>query len=130
MRRSFLYILIFSFLAAITFMIGRSFRVSKVPHGTKFSCNTCHTSGGGTPLNPFGKDVETRVQPNGGESFWNSELADLDSDGDGFTNGEELQDPDGLWAEGSAMPGDAALVTNPGNPDDFPTSVDWANSKF
>ena len=115
------------FLASITLMIGRSFRVSKVPYGSKYSCNTCHTNGGGTPRNSFGLDVESRVTPNGTEVFWGPELAALDSDGDGFTNGEELQDPDGLWSEGSPNPGDPALVTHPGNPNDFPTLVEFVN---
>ena len=52
--------------------------------------------------------------------FWGPELAALDSDGDGFTNGEELGDPDGTWQEGDAAPGDAADITHPGNPDSHP----------
>lgn len=129
MKKPFLYISIVFFLASITFIIGESFRISKVPNGSKFSCNTCHTNGGGSSRNPFGLDVEARVTPGGHESFWGPELAALDSDGDGFTNGEELQDPDGLWSEGSPNPGDVALVTHPGNPDDFPTSVQLVDSK-
>lgn len=110
-------------LSSALFLIGRSFRVSKVPHGNKFSCNTCHTNGGGSPRNAFGLAVEARVSPNGSESFWTPELAALDSDGDGFTNGEELQDPNGVWNEGSANPGDVSLVTNPGNASSVPTSI-------
>jgi len=127
MKKSIFYISMIFFLASITLMIGRSFRVSKVPYGSKYSCNTCHTNGGGSPLNPFGLDVESRVTPDGTEVFWGPELAALDSDGDGFTNGEELQDPDGLWSEGSPSPGDPALVTHPGNPNDFPTLVEFVN---
>lgn len=123
MKKSFYYIALVIFLASLTFMIGRSFRVSKVPHGSKYSCNTCHTSGGGSPLNAFGLDVETRVTPNGLEDFWGPDLAALDSDGDGFTNGEEVQDLNGLWSEGTANPGNSALVTHPGNPNNFPTSI-------
>lgn len=130
MKKSIFYISIFLFLSSITFMIGSSFRVSKVPHGSKYSCNTCHISGGGSPRNPFGLDVETRVTPGGHENFWGPELAALDSDGDGFTNGEELQDPNGLWTEGSSNPGDQALVTHPGNPDDFPTSVQIVDNEL
>ena len=128
MKKSFYYISLVLFLGSLTFMIGRNFRVSKTPHGSKFSCNTCHNSGGGTPLNSFGLDVNARVTPGGREDFWGPELAVLDSDGDGFTNGEELQDPDGAWTEGSANPGDASLVTHPGNADDFPTSVLFADN--
>ena len=58
------------------------------------SCNTCHTTGGGTARNPFGLDWEATW--GGGrdagltpaEAF--APLAALDSDGDGFTNAQEL----------------------------------------
>jgi len=128
MKKLYLYISIILFLSSITYMIGRSFRVSQMPYGSKYSCDACHKNGGGSARNPFGLDVESLVTPNGHETFWGPELAALDSDGDGFTNGEELQDPNGLWTEGSANPGDPTLVTHPGSPDDFPTSVDDLNN--
>ncbi len=108
---------------SITFLTARSFRVQQVPYGSKFSCNTCHTNGGGTPRNAFGKDVESRVTPGGNETFWGPELAALDSDGDGFTNGEELQDPNGTWKQGDPDPGDPNAVTHPGDPNDHPPIV-------
>ncbi len=123
MNKIFSIITISFLLGSAIFLVGRSFRVSKVPHGSKYSCNTCHTSGGGSPLNSFGLDVGARVTQNGNESFWDAELASLDSDGDGFTNGEELQDPNGEWHEGNANPGDANFITNPGNADSVPTSI-------
>ena len=58
-----------------------------------------------------------------GNVVWGAALAVIDSDGDGFSNGEELQDPDGAWQNGQPAPGDPSLVTNPGSPDDFPTSI-------
>jgi hypothetical protein len=109
---------------AITLVVGsHSFRLNKVPNSSKFSCNTCHTNGGGTPRNPFGQEVETRVTPGGMETFWGPELAALDSDGDGFTNGEELQDPNGEWMEGMAQPGDISLVTAPGDSNSKPSAT-------
>jgi len=79
--------------------------VSRIPNGSKFSCQTCHTS---VPSrNAFGNAFKN----NG--SRWNATLAKLDSDGDGFTNGTELQDPNGTWTSGSI--GDVSLVTNPGD---------------
>ncbi|MCF6269401.1 MAG: T9SS type A sorting domain-containing protein [Melioribacteraceae bacterium] len=129
-NKTFSTIIIFFLLGSLVFLIGRSFRVSKVPHGSKFSCNTCHTNGGGSSLNAFGLDVGTKVTPNGSESFWTAEFAALDSDGDGFTNGEELQDPNGEWREGSNNPGDAALVTNPGNGNSVPTSIKGVENIF
>ena len=98
---------------------ARFFRPSKVPNAVA-DCNTCHTNGGGTARNPFGLDVEALVTPNGEEVFWGPELAALDSDGDGFTNGEELGDPDGLWQEGDPSPGEPADLGNPANPDIVP----------
>src|SRR5262249_36861055 len=56
------------------------------------------------------------VLPNGSLAYhWTSGLASTDSDGDGYTNGEELQDPTGGWGFGSANPGNAARVTSPNN---------------
>ena len=98
---------------------ARFFRPGKVPNAVD-ACNTCHTSGGGTPRNPFGLDVEALVTPNGEEVFWGPELAALDSDGDGFTNGEELGDPEGTWQEGDDSPGVPADLGHPGNPDIVP----------
>jgi len=46
-------------------------------------------------------------------SVWNSTLANADSDGDGFSNGWELQDPSGTWVSGTPDPGSAAFVSNP-----------------
>ena len=109
---------------SITLVIGsRGFRIAKVPNGSKFSCNTCHTSGGGTPRNPFGLDVQALVTVGGTETFWSPQLAAMDSDGDGFTNGEELQDPNGEWTEGTAQPGNLELVTAPGDSNSKPTAT-------
>ena len=98
---------------------GRSFRVNQVPNGSKFSCNTCHTNGGGTPRNDFGLAVQA-ITGSANVMFWGPELAALDSDGDGFSNGIELQDPNGEWTPGSPAPGDVSLVTRPGDATDFP----------
>ncbi len=120
---------------------ARFFRADKLPNfeAVGAGCDACHTSGAGTPRNPFGLAVEALVTPNGQEIFWGPELAALDSDGDGFTNGEELGDPEGTWQEGDDPPGDPALITHPGDPDshppepvDPPTAVEqstWAKVK-
>jgi hypothetical protein len=70
--------------------------------GVNYECKTCHTSSlGGESLNPFGKDF-------GDNNFtWNDRLGRKDSDKDGFSNSQELEnDP----------------VTNPGDPESFPDS--------
>ncbi|MEM1415716.1 MAG: putative metal-binding motif-containing protein [Myxococcota bacterium] len=87
--------------------------------GTVRPCITCHdnadggtgcVSGGGSApcLNPFGIDFR------GNRLFWDASLASMDSDGDGFTNGQELQDPTGGWRSGDPAPGVDACVTRPG----------------
>jgi hypothetical protein len=74
-------------------------------------------------MNEFGGEVEHRLLAGPGGSdgvVWGRELARLDSDGDGFTNGEELQDPSGSWRPGDRPPGLQSLVTNPGDRRDAP----------
>ncbi|MDX9754388.1 MAG: PQQ-dependent sugar dehydrogenase [bacterium] len=94
---------------------ARSFRVSLLPNGSVFQCANCHVNsfGGGTRT-PFGEAVRQLVSVGGTEAFWSPTLAMLDSDGDGFTNGQELQDPSGNWQSGNPTPGETAKVTNPG----------------
>ncbi len=82
---------------------------SRIPNGAVFSCDNCHTTG-----NQFKDDFS-----NAGKT-WTQNLAAMDSDGDGYTNGEELQDPDGNWNPGNPDPGNPADVTNPGDPASHP----------
>jgi hypothetical protein len=110
------------FVASAASVEARGFRSNMVPNSAAVaaSCNLCHAGhGGGTPRNAFGLDIEARVTANGQEVFWGPELAALDSDGDGVTNGVELGDPDGSWTAGSDQPGDAALITHPGDSSSF-----------
>ena len=86
---------------------GLSDLVSQIPNGGVYSCGTCHTSS--SAWNPFGQDF------NANNRLWNATLAGLDSDGDGFTNGQELGDPNGT---GTPTPG--AQVGNPGDPNSYP----------
>lgn len=90
---------------------ARPFRPGMIPNGSQFSCSNCHINpnGGGTRT-PFGADVFDIVGGSSSVSFWSPTLAALDSDGDGFTNGQELGDPDG---DGTPTPG--ASVSNPGS---------------
>lgn len=93
--------------------------------GTVRPCITCHNNpdggrgcvdgGGMAPcLNPFGM----AFRANGFQ--WNETLALMDADGDGFTNGQELQDPEGTWSVGQPSPGIEEYVTRPGFDDDSP----------
>jgi hypothetical protein len=108
---SVLFILVFSDADA------RNYRVAQVPNGTKFSCNTCHTNGGGTTPNDFGKLIQRTFLTQEGSQFnveWGPLLASLDADNDGVSNGRELQDPYGFFMEGETAPGSSDLVTSAG----------------
>jgi hypothetical protein len=97
-------------------LFAKAFRVGQIPNGSKLGCISCHNSqNGGDSRNPFGKSVGTKYLVDGNVQ-WGPELSKLDSDGDGFTNGEELQDPNGEWKVGNPAPGNPDLVTNPGDP--------------
>ena len=61
-----------------------------------------------------------------GDVGWGAALAATDSDEDGFTNGEELQDPNGAWRPGDPALGNSALVTSPGNASSKPAVVNHA----
>ncbi len=90
--------------------VAREFRVDLLPNGSRFRCQNCHVSvnGGGT-RNAFGNAVFAIVGSSS-RSFWSPTLAAADADGDGFSNGSELGDPEG---DGATTPGHT--VTNPGN---------------
>jgi cysteine-rich repeat protein len=82
---------------------------------TPYSCATCHNNaGGGGPRNVFGTTWVSE-----GRSW--AAVYDIDSDGDGFTNGQELGDPDGLWVIGQALP--SGPTTRPWDRNDFPTTA-------
>jgi hypothetical protein len=93
----------------------------KVPNGNVYYCGTCHESGhmfsDGSPPVPSAPVHSKAMQAPFGSTnpikTWTVDLANQDSDNDGFTNGEELQDPAGAWAIGKADPGDVAFVSNP-----------------
>ncbi len=95
---------------------ARSFRVNQIPNGSKYGCQNCHSSSFGGTRNAFGLAIENSFLDASGNVLWGSALAALDSDGDGDTNGKELQDPSGVWKIGDPNPGDLAMVSNPGDP--------------
>jgi hypothetical protein len=92
---------------------GSNNYVNKIPNGLVFSCENCHLNGFTNFSNDFVANNYT----------WNSTLAALDSDNDGYSNGVELQDRQGAWKEGDAQPGNSNEVTNPGNPASYPGST-------
>ena len=94
------------FLSAGASANARSFRssINFMPNAEAIDgrgCVNCHISPfGGGRRNEFGEAVNALVTPGGRQQFWN-QLFDVDSDGDGFTNGEEMGDPDGTFSGGS-----------------------------
>ncbi|MDQ7817834.1 MAG: FlgD immunoglobulin-like domain containing protein [Melioribacteraceae bacterium] len=129
MKKVLPYILLFGVVLASTVVISQSFRVSQIPNGGINSCQNCHVSalGGGT-RNSFGQAVENGFLNFQGNVQWGPQLAALDSDGDGFSNGLELQDPNGTWTGGSI--GDPSKVTNPGDPNSRPNTTSVAEESI
>ena len=77
-------------------------------------CYICHVAaGGGGTRTAFGEAFIANGR------VWNANLAELDSDGDGWTNGQELGDPFGDWDEGesyvSSYRGNPGRGTNTGS---------------
>lgn len=79
-------------------------RAYKQQYGYMPSCNACHSEGGGTSLNGYGKAFKEA----GKHDAALAKIAGADSDGDGATNAAE--------AQAKANPGDkASTVKQPGN---------------
>lgn len=91
--------------------------VSKIPNGSTLSCANCHVGGDASAgLTAFGDTFALT-------HTWSAAMAATDSDGDGFSNGQELGDPKGIWTPGAALPIPGANVGNPGDGSDTPTLV-------
>ena len=97
----------------------RDFRVNQIPNGSELGCASCHVTPGG-PRTSFGTLIENNYL-SGGNVVWGPELAAADADGDGFSNGHELEDPFGNWTSGSTNPGTSSFVTNPGSNSSVPS---------
>ena len=73
------------------------------PHGDQYS-------GSGFPRNKFGEDFKMA-------GFrWTKGLCEKDSDGDGLSNGAELNDPACIWSPGSTPSGGITNLSHPGLP--------------
>ncbi|MCA9540901.1 MAG: hypothetical protein KC620_18500, partial [Myxococcales bacterium] len=112
---------------------ARGYRIDQVPGGYRFECYMCHVRATWN-LTSFGRDVlnhllheEDYPDPEAlpenlyigeeGNVDW-AIVALLDSDGDGYTNGEELGDPMGLFVQHDPQPD--FPFTRPDRPEDFP----------
>lgn len=118
--------IVFSFIGGVI-LLSRDFRVTQIPNGSVNTCQNCHMSPfGGDARNDFGQLVEARFLSSlsaSGNVEWGPLLASLDADNDGVTNGQELQDPYGIWTSGSDDPGNSALVTLPGSAESNPLTT-------
>jgi hypothetical protein len=72
-----------------------------IPWGSTLSCTACHWD------QQFGVDLQENFY------IWDITLATMDSDGDGYSNGTELQDPLGLWKPLNPDPGNPDSISNP-----------------
>ncbi|KAH9253939.1 hypothetical protein BASA81_008063 [Batrachochytrium salamandrivorans] len=92
-----------------------AFQVSASPQHSLCAHPHPHRTFGSGPLNVFGEDFARAGNQ------WTKDLCNKDSDGDGRTNGQELQDPECKWVLGDPNPGFKLLVTHPGIPDECTT---------
>ncbi len=90
--------------------------MKRLPVYEQLRCEICHTAAdpvvGFAELNNFGVDFKSN------NFIWDQALADIDSDMDGFKNGVELGDIDGDGTSTLDF-----VRSNPGNPDDKPSSI-------
>jgi hypothetical protein len=100
---------------------ARKERLTQIPNNN-FGCAACHTkASGGGARNAFGKQVGNNLTdapaPAQQEVQW-SQIYDMDADGDGYTNGQELGDPMGEWRIGDDNPD--ATPTHPSKESETP----------
>ena len=104
---------------------ARSFRVDQIPNGSVFGCRNCHNDDSGSTNTPFLADVRSNLEGPGtiqqDNVVWGPALCNVDSDGDGWTNAQELGDPDCVWTIGSAPA--KSNATNPGSPKSHPAPI-------
>ncbi len=84
------------------------------------ACQVCHTGTSGGILNSFGQQVKANLS--GSSLDWRA-IAQLDADNDGFSNGLELGDPNGVWTAGQARPGDVRVISHPARATSRPSSI-------
>jgi LysM repeat protein len=92
------------------------------------SCLLCHGWTAGSPGTRLSSStagfVAAALKPfSGGPWGGHPSAAQIDTDGDGFTNGEELQDPQGTWTNtANTNLGDQTFVSNPNDPNSHPVA--------
>ena len=116
---------------------GDSWMRRGVPNGDRYGCALCHQNESAPlgasvfPLNGFGLDVKIFLRPSN-YIKWSLTLANRDSDSDGYTNGEEVQEITGSWRADyigedrildpenyNLVVGDRSKMSNPGDAGPF-----------
>jgi len=104
--------------------LARPFRVNELPNGSKHMCRNCHDDDNGKTFNDFGSAARSALDKTGpiqeAHVHWDL-LCPYDADDDGWTNGEELGDPDCVWTAGATPAKTAAYL--PGHADSHPPPV-------
>ncbi|CAK4893468.1 unnamed protein product [Aphanomyces euteiches] len=104
-------------LVTLTAWTARGFSGFKklLPNGNRIpnvkAAGHVNAARGGGPINQFGRNFKAAGKA------WTIEFCQMDSDGDGATNGEELGDPCCVWAQASEPA--RAAVSNPGEANKF-----------
>jgi hypothetical protein len=102
MKRAFGLLMILWLAGVPSSVSGDSWMRRGVPNGDRYGCALCHQNASAPqgasvfPLNGFGLDVKIFLRPSN-YTKWSLTLATRDSDSDGYTNGEELQERTGSW---------------------------------
>ena len=118
--------IIFSFvlllgLTSIVSVIAYSNRIAVPYQDNYFSgCSDCHYTSNWDIESDFINAVMDSGDVSDVKYVWNPTVASMDSDNDGFSNGVELCDPEGIWQEGDNNPVGEAY--NPDDIDDYPTT--------
>lgn len=114
-------VLFLSTTAALTLSAGSAMALfgfeDGIPNGAfggTDQCVYCHTMPTGGPRTPFGLEFENKTSVTDILAAW-PEVSQLDSDGDGASNGLELGDPCGEWTSGET-PARTDDITSPGDP--------------
>lgn len=104
-----------------------------IPNGqalfTTASCSLCH--GPGTLFSGTPGYFAALLKPTAGGGGWfghGATAAPVDTDGDGFTNGEELQDPSGSWVfAANTAYGDTTYTSSPNSAASLPPAPQVTN---
>lgn len=128
MKKVYLFVVPFCTLFFVNSVFAKSEYVPTIPLNNLHECGVCHVNkepDQGSDRNAFGKSYEDGAYAwDGTVEGEGKKLWEVDTDGDGFTNGEEMGDPNGTWSEGDAV---NATQTDPADANDKPSGSPCGN---